>query len=72
MMTKELILFQIYLIYVERSLEDFPTRMSKVTQKSVCLYANFSMKGCLDLSGDISPYKFELFKKGEFMDSVDP
>ena len=36
----------------------FPTRMSKITQKSVCLYANFSEKGGLDLSGDtcISPY----------------
>ena len=48
----------------------FPTRMS-ITQKSMCLYANFSEKGCLDLSGDISPYKFELFQKGEFMESVD-
>ena len=36
----------------------FPTRIPKIThvQKSVCLYANFSEKGCLDLSGDISPY----------------
>ena len=25
----------------------FPTRMSKVSQKSMCLYANFSWKGCL-------------------------
>ena len=53
-------------------LSTFPTRVSKITPKSVCLYANFSEKGCLDLSGDISPYKFELFQKGEFMDSVDP
>ena len=45
--------------------------LSKITHKSVCLYANFTEKGCLDLSGDISPYKFELFQKGEFMDSVD-
>ena len=43
----------------------FPTRMSKIIQKSVCLFANFSEKGCLHLSGDISPYKFELFQKGE-------
>ena len=33
-------------------------------------YANFSEKGCLDLSGDISPY-MRTFPKGEFMDSVD-
>ena len=25
----------------------FPTRMSEISQKSVCLYANFSEKGCL-------------------------
>ena len=37
----------------------FPTRMVKITQRSMCLYANFFEKGCLDLSGDISPYKFE-------------
>ena len=34
----------------------FPTRMSKITQKSVRLFANSSAKGCLDLFGDISPY----------------
>ena len=78
MMTKVLILFQIYLIYDERSLADFyssstrifstiisaaadegpdeimcfpaglhylltfPTRMSKISQKSIRLYSNFS------------------------------
>ena len=104
---KKLILFQIYLIYAERSLEDFyssgmctgiyistvisaaadegpdemtffaaglhylltfPTRMSKITQKSVCLYANFSEKGCLDLSGDtcISLY-MRTFPKGRIV-----
>ena len=43
----------------------FPTRMSKITQKSVCLYANFSEKGCFDLSGDtcISPH-MQTFPKG--------
>ena len=79
---KELVLFQINLIYAERSLADFyssgtrtgiyftiisaaadegpdemmcipaglhylltfPTRMSKISQKSICLYANFSEK----------------------------
>ena len=79
---KELILFQIYPIYTERSLEYFHssgmistiisaaaddgpdemtcfpaglhyvlifTTMSKITQKSVCLYAAFSEKGWLDL-----------------------
>ena len=25
----------------------FPTRMSKISQKSMCLYANFSEKGCV-------------------------
>ena len=35
----------------------------KITQKSVCLYANFSEKRCLDLSGDISPY-MRTFSKG--------
>ena len=82
---KELILFQINLIYAERGLADFyssgtrtgiystiisaaadegpdemmcipaglhylltfPTRMSKISQKSICLYANFSEKRCL-------------------------
>ena len=34
----------------------FPKIIYKITQKSVCLYANFSEKECLDLSGDISPY----------------
>ena len=85
---KELILFQIYLIYAERSLADFiqvvrvptyistiisaaadegpdkmmcfpaglhylltfPTRMSKISQKSMCFYANFSEKGCLHIA----------------------
>ena len=34
---------------------------------------DFSEKGCLDLSGDISPYMrtFPKGQKGEFMDSVD-
>ena len=41
----------------------FPTRMSKITQKSVLLYANSSEKGCLDLSGDIAPY-MRTFPKG--------
>ena len=82
---KELILFQIYLVYAERSLADFHssstrtgifstiisaaanegpdeilcfpagqhylltflTRLSSISQKSMCLYANFSEKGCL-------------------------
>ena len=25
----------------------FPSRMSKISQKSMCFYANFSEKGCL-------------------------
>ena len=37
--------------------------MSKITQKSVCLCANFSEKGFLDLSGDILPY-LRTFPKG--------
>ena len=37
-------------------LSTFSTRMSKITQKSMGLYANLSEKGCLDLSGDILPY----------------
>ena len=51
----------------------FSARMSKITQKSVCLYANFSEKGCLDLSGDtcISPL-CDFSKRENFMDSVDP
>ena len=28
----------------------FPTRMSEISQKSVCFYANFSEKGCLYLA----------------------
>ena len=28
----------------------FPTRMSKITQKSMCFYANFSEKGCLHIA----------------------
>ena len=40
-----------------------PTRMSKISKKSMCLYANFSEKGCLDLSGDTSPY-MRTFPKG--------
>ena len=39
----------------------FPTRMSKMTQKSACLYANFSEKGCCHV--DISPY-MRTFPKG--------
>ena len=38
----------------------FPTRMSKNNTE---IYANFSEKGCLDLSGDISPY-MRTFSKG--------
>ena len=103
-MTKELILFQIYLIYAERSLADFiqvvrvtvyiftiisaadegpdkmmcfPAglhylltfllRMSKISKKSMCFYANFFRER-------MSSYRHicELFQKGECLDSVDP
>ena len=40
----------------------FPTRMSKISQKSMCLYANFSEKGCLYIA------IYANFSKG----SVDP
>ena len=93
---KELILFQIYLIYAELSLQifiqvvrlpayistiispavdegpnemmcfpaglhfllTFQTRMSKLSKKSMCLYANFSEKGCLYIA------KYANFSKG--------
>ena len=47
----------------------FPKIIYKITQKSICLYANFSEKECLDLSV-IYRHICERFQKGEFMDSV--
>ena len=44
----------------------FSTRMIKITQKSVSLYANFSEKGCLDLSGNIYCH-MRTFPKGSFI-----
>ena len=45
----------------------FPTRMSKITQKSVCLYEKDVL-----IYPVIYRHICELFQKGEFMDSVDP
>ena len=45
----------------------FLTRMSKISQKSMCFYANFFRER-------MSSYRdiCELFQKGECLDSVDP
>ena len=42
-------------------LSTFPTRMSKISKKSMCLHANFSEKGCLCIAiyANFSKGKFE-------------
>ena len=49
----------------------FPTRMSKIAQKSTRLYANSSEKDVL-IYPVIYRHICELFQKGEFTDRVDP
>ena len=49
----------------------FQTRMSKITQKSVCLYATFPRNDVL-IYPVIYRYICELSQKGEFIDTVDP
>ena len=46
----------------------FPTRLSKILQKSMCLHANFSEKGCLYIAINANFSK----RENEWILSVDP